>query len=79
MLLAVNQTIMLVLAEVVVAALVGAGGLGLDVVVGLDRAEFGLGLAAGIWMVLFGVVFDRLTQGNRRGRAVPRRRAQRMI
>ena len=67
MLLAVNQTIMLVLAEVIVAALVGAGGLGYDVVVGLDRDEFGLGLAAGIGILLFGVVFDRLTQGAGEG------------
>jgi len=63
MLLAVNQTIMLVLAEVIVAGLVGAGGLGYDVVVGLDRDEFGLGLAAGLGIVLMGIVFDRLTQG----------------
>lgn len=63
LLLAVNQTIMLVLAEVIVAGLVGAGGLGYDVVVGLDRDEFGLGLAAGLGILLFGIVFDRLTQG----------------
>ncbi|MGA8295877.1 MAG: ABC transporter permease subunit [Acidimicrobiales bacterium] len=69
MLLAVNQTIMLVLAEVIVAGLVGAGGLGYDVVVGLDRDEFGLGLAAGLGIVLMGVVFDRLTQGSPQGNA----------
>lgn len=67
MLLAVNQTIMLVLAEVIVAGLVGAGGLGYDVVVGLDRDEFGLGLAAGLGIVLMGIVFDRLTQGAGQG------------
>lgn len=72
MLLAVNQTIMLVLAEVVVAGLVGAGGLGFDVVVGLDKDEFGLGLAAGLGILLFGVVFDRLTQGAQTGEAVRR-------
>jgi glycine betaine/proline transport system permease protein len=71
MLLAVNQTIMLVLAEVVVAGLVGAGGLGYDVVVGLDRDEFGLGLAAGLGILLFGVIFDRLTQGAGSNEAVP--------
>ena len=71
MLLAVNQTIMLVLAEVVVAGLVGAGGLGYDVVVGLDRDEFGLGLAAGLGILFFGVIFDRLTQGAGSNEAVP--------
>lgn len=64
LLLAVNQTIMLVLAEVIVAGLVGSGGLGYDVVVGLDRDQFGPGLAAGLAIVLMGIVFDRLTQGG---------------
>jgi glycine betaine/proline transport system permease protein len=68
--LAVNQTILLVMAEVVVAGLVGAGGLGLDVVTGFSRSEVGLGAAAGLAMVLMGVVLDRLSQSNpNRGRA----------
>jgi len=62
--LAVNQTILLVMAEVVVAGLVGAGGLGLDVVTGFSRSEVGLGAAAGLSMVLLGIVLDRLTQTN---------------
>ncbi len=66
--LAINQTIMLVLAEVIVAGLVGAGGLGYDVVVGLGRDEFGLGLSAGLAIVVLGIVFDRLTQGRPAGR-----------
>jgi glycine betaine/proline transport system permease protein len=69
--LAVNQTILLVMAEVVVAGLVGAGGLGLDVVTGFSRSEVGLGAAAGLAMVLMGIVLDRLSQSNpNRGRAV---------
>ena len=60
--LAVNQTILLVMAEVVVAGLVGAGGLGLDVVTGFSRSEVGLGAAAGLAMVLMGIVLDRLSQ-----------------
>ena len=68
--LAVNQTILLVMAEVVVAGLVGAGGLGLDVVTGFSRSEVGLGAAAGLAMVLMGIVLDRLSQSNpSRGRA----------
>ncbi len=68
--LAVNQTILLVMAEVVVAGLVGAGGLGLDVVTGFSRSEVGLGAAAGLSMVLMGIVLDRLSQSNpNRGRA----------
>jgi glycine betaine/proline transport system permease protein len=65
--LAVNQTIILVMAEVVVAGLVGAGGLGLDVVTGFSRSETGLGAAAGLSMVLMGIV---LSEPNpERGRA----------
>jgi glycine betaine/proline transport system permease protein len=71
LMLAVNQTILLVMAEVVVAGLVGAGGLGLDVVTGFSRSEVGLGAAAGLSMVLMGIVLDRLSQSNpNRGRAV---------
>ena len=62
LMLAVNQTILLVMAEVVVAGLVGAGGLGLDVVTGFSRAEIGLGAGAGLAMVLMGIVLDRLSQ-----------------
>jgi glycine betaine/proline transport system permease protein len=71
LMLAVNQTILLVMAEVVVAGLVGAGGLGLDVVTGFSRSEVGLGAAAGLSMVLMGIVLDRLSQSNpTRGRVV---------
>jgi glycine betaine/proline transport system permease protein len=67
--LAVNQTIILVMAEVVVAGLVGAGGLGLDVVTGFSRSEVGLGAAAGLSMVLMGIVLDRLSESSpERGR-----------
>ena len=62
LMLAVNQTILLVMAEVVVAGLVGAGGLGLDVVTGFSRSEVGLGAAAGLAMVAMGIVLDRLSQ-----------------
>jgi glycine betaine/proline transport system permease protein len=71
LMLAVNQTILLVMAEVVVAGLVGAGGLGLDVVTGFSRSEVGLGAAAGLAMVAMGIVLDRLSQTDpTRGRAV---------
>jgi glycine betaine/proline transport system permease protein len=63
-LLAANQGIILVLAMVVVGGLVGAGALGYDVVAGFAQGEdFGKGLAAGIAIVLLGVMLDRLTQG----------------
>jgi len=65
LLLAVNQGIIMVLAVVVVGALVGAGALGYDVVAGFSQYEdFGKGFAAGIAIVLLGVMLDRITQGS---------------
>jgi glycine betaine/proline transport system permease protein len=64
LLVATNQGIVLVLAMVVVAGLVGAGALGYDVVAGFSQFEdFGKGMAAAISIVLLGVLLDRLTQG----------------
>jgi glycine betaine/proline transport system permease protein len=64
LLLAANQGIVMVLAMVVVGALVGAGALGYDVIAGLAQGEdFGKGLAAGIAIVLLGIMLDRITQG----------------
>jgi len=58
LLLAANQGIVLV------RGLVGAGGLGYDVVAGFARRDFfGEGLAAGIAIVLLGIMLDRITQG----------------
>ena len=54
----------MVLAMVVVGALVGAGALGYDVITGFAQGEdFGKGLAAGIAIVLLGIMLDRITQG----------------
>lgn len=64
LLLAVNQGIVMVLAMVVVGGMVGAGALGYDVVSGFSqRKDFGMGLAAGVAIVLIGVMLDRVTRG----------------
>jgi len=75
LLLAVNQGIVLVLAMVVVGGLVGGGALGFDVVSGFSqRSDFGKGLAAGIAIVLLGVMLDRITQAaGAKGRRKPSR------
>nr|BFE87327.1 hypothetical protein GCM10020093_099280 [Planobispora longispora] len=63
-LLAANQGIVMTLAMVVVGGLVGAGGLGYDVVSGFSqRSDFGMGFAAGVATVLLGIMLDRITQG----------------
>ncbi|MFG3441713.1 ABC transporter permease [Nonomuraea sp. NPDC047897] len=63
-LLAANQGIVLTLAMVVLGALVGGGALGYDVVSGFSqRTDFGMGFAAGVAIVLLGIMLDRITQG----------------
>ena len=59
----INQTVMLVLAMVVIAGLVGGGGLGLETVRGLRRSDsVGSGFAAGLAIVLLAMILDRLLQ-----------------
>lgn len=71
LLLATNQGIVMVLGMVVLGGLVGGGALGFDVVTGFaQRRDFGLGLAAGISIVLLGIALDRISQGAGRRRVV---------
>ncbi|MBT2457018.1 proline/glycine betaine ABC transporter permease [Streptomyces sp. ISL-86] len=61
--LATNQGLIYVLSMVVVGGLVGAGALGYDVVAGFSQGQlYGKGRAAGLAIVLLGVMFDRITQ-----------------
>ena len=63
LMVAVNQVIMLILAMVVIAGLVGGGGLGLEAVRGLRRSDaVGRGFEAGIAIVLLASILDRLTR-----------------
>jgi glycine betaine/proline transport system permease protein len=59
----VNQTIMMSLAMVVVASMVGAKGLGADVLAGIAQLEFGRGLLGGIGIVILAIIIDRTSQG----------------
>jgi glycine betaine/proline transport system permease protein len=61
-LLGVNQTTMMSLASIVIAGLIGAGGLGIEAVRGLTRSDWGLGVVSGLAIVLLGIVLDRITQ-----------------
>jgi glycine betaine/proline transport system permease protein len=57
-----NQTIMMALSMVVIAALIGAGGLGTPVVLGLNTLDIGLATIGGVSIVLLAMVLDRITQ-----------------
>jgi glycine betaine/proline transport system permease protein len=66
--LAANQGLLYVLAMAVIGGLVGAGALGYDVVLGFSRSEeWGKGMAAGISIVLLGIMLDRITRAAAAG------------
>jgi len=58
-----NQTIMMALAMVVLASMIGAGGLGAEILLGLARVEVGRGVVAGVSIVFMAIMLDRITQG----------------
>jgi glycine betaine/proline transport system permease protein len=58
----VNQTIMMALAMVVIASMIGAGGLGTEVLNGIARLDVGRGFNGGISIVIMAIIIDRLTQ-----------------
>ena len=62
----VNQTVMLSLAMVVVASLIGAKGLGQDVLEALQYANVGQGILAGVAILFVALILDRVVQGRRR-------------
>jgi glycine betaine/proline transport system permease protein len=66
----VNQVIMLSLSMVVIAALVGAGGLGEEVVLGLSQLDVGRSFVGGVGIVIIAIYLDRVTR--RLGRAPQR-------
>ena len=58
----VNQTLMLALSMVVIAALIGAGGLGLTVYIALGRLDVGSAVIGGTAIVILAIILDRITQ-----------------
>lgn len=59
-----NQTIMMSLSMVVISALIGAGGLGYDIVFALNHVDAGGGILAGIAVALCAMILDRIVQGS---------------
>ncbi len=58
----VNQTVMLSLSMVVIASMIGAPGLGDNVLTALERAREGEGFVAGLGIVILAIIIDRITQ-----------------
>jgi len=58
----INQTTMMALSMVVIASMIGARGLGYEVLQGINRLQVGRGLLAGLGIVILAIVFDRITQ-----------------
>ncbi|MDD2206309.1 MAG: ABC transporter permease subunit [Aminobacterium sp.] len=59
----VNQTTMMALSMVVVASMIGARGLGQEVLLSINRIDVGRGFEAGISIVIMAITIDRITQG----------------
>lgn len=57
-----NQTTMMALSMVVIASMIGARGLGYEVLLGINRLEVGRGLLAGVGIVILAIIFDRISQ-----------------
>ena len=57
----INQTIMLALSMVVVAGLIGSGGLGRTVVIGLNQVDISMGFEGGLSIVLIAMILDRVS------------------
>ncbi|MCD6300139.1 MAG: proline/glycine betaine ABC transporter permease [Dehalococcoidales bacterium] len=57
----INQTTMMALAMVVIASMIGARGLGLEVLLAINRIEVGRGFEAGFSIVLLAIIIDRIT------------------
>ncbi|MBP7002739.1 proline/glycine betaine ABC transporter permease [Amaricoccus sp.] len=67
-----NQVVMMTLNMVIIASMIGAGGLGYDVLRALRRLDFGAGFEAGMAIVALAVVLDRLTQAAARNQSTGR-------
>ncbi len=80
----VNQVIMLSLNMVIIASMIGAGGLGFDVLAALRRLDIGAGIESGAAIVVLAIALDRLSQtfaenGEVRSRLVAERRGASLI
>lgn len=64
-----NQTVMMALAMVVIASMIGAAGMGAEILRGIARLEVGRGFLGGLTIVFMAIMLDRISQGFARRRA----------
>jgi glycine betaine/proline transport system permease protein len=69
----VNQTTMMALAMVVISSMIGARGLGQEVLLSINRIDVGRGFEAGMSVVFLAIVIDRLTQNMAKRWEPPKR------
>jgi glycine betaine/proline transport system permease protein len=69
----INQTIMLALSMAVIAAMIGAGGLGGEVWKAIQRLKPGMGFEAGVGVVIVAMILDRITQNIGRNKTSARK------
>lgn len=69
----VNQTLMMAMAMVVTCSMIGASGLGMEVLISVNRIEIGRGIIAGSAIVIVAILMDRFTQGVVKKSEVKRR------
>jgi glycine betaine/proline transport system permease protein len=69
----INQTIMMALAMVVIASMIGASGLGLEVLRGIERLDVGHGFIAGISIVIIAIIIDRVSMSLVKARGTEKR------
>lgn len=58
----INQTLMMAMAMVVTCSMIGASGLGMEVLISVNRIEMGRGLVSGLAVVIVAIILDRLSQ-----------------
>lgn len=69
----INQTTMMALAMVVIGSMIGAKGLGMEVLLAINRIEVGRGFEAGLSIVFLAIIIDRLTHSLSEQTEVPKR------
>jgi len=70
----VNQTTMMALSMVVIASMIGAKGLGMEVLISLNRLDIAQGFEAGLGIVIMAIIIDRLSHGIAKRYDVPEKR-----